>query len=89
MGTKILYVVLINILAFILMGVDKNRAQRGAWRISEKALFASAIAGGSIGAILGMKIFRHKTKHWYFVYGMPCILVLQVIACFLFREQLL
>jgi uncharacterized membrane protein YsdA (DUF1294 family) len=61
------------------MGIDKRRAIRHAWRIPEKTLFASAILGGSIGAILGMQLFRHKTKHWYFKYGMPAILLMQII----------
>ena len=54
-----------DILAFVLYGVDKRKARRNAWRISEKALLVSALPGG-IGAILGMKLFRHKTKKWYF-----------------------
>ena len=73
------YLILVNLIAFALMGIDKSRAKRGAWRIPEKSLFLSAIVGGSIGAILGMQIFRHKTRHWYFQYGMPLILVLQII----------
>ena len=74
----VFYLIVINVLALALMGLDKRRARRGAWRISEKALFLSAILGGSIGAILGMQIFRHKTKHWYFAIGMPLILLLQL-----------
>lgn len=62
------------------MGVDKKRAKRGAYRISEKTLFMIAILGGSMGSIAGMNHFRHKTKHWYFKYGMPAILVIQIIA---------
>ena len=79
---KILAVWLIvaNITAFALMGIDKSKAKKHAWRISEKTLFMSAIVGGSIGAIAGMRFFRHKTKHWYFVIGMPAILVVQVAA---------
>lgn len=72
------YLIVVNLIAFALMGIDKGKAKRGAWRISEKALFLSAILGGSVGAILGMWFFRHKTKHWYFVIGMPLILLLQV-----------
>ena len=72
------YLVLINIFAFILMGADKRKAKKHAWRISEKALFLAALAGGSAGAVLGMLLFRHKTKHWYFVVGLPLILVLHV-----------
>lgn len=74
-----IYLLIINAVAFLLMGVDKNRARRYEWRIPEKALFLSAIVGGSIGAIVGMGIFRHKTKHVSFVVGMPAILVAQLI----------
>lgn len=79
----------VNIVAFMLMFVDKEKAKRHKWRIPEKTLFMSAILGGSVGAILGMQIFRHKTKHWYFVWGMPMILVLQVILVIVLRERLL
>lgn len=72
------YLIAINLIALVLMGADKRRARKSAWRISEKALFLSAIAGGSLGAILGMWLFRHKTKHWYFVVGMPLILLIQL-----------
>ena len=73
-----IYLAVINIIGFALMGIDKKRAIRGAWRISESSLFLSALLGGSIGCILGMKLFRHKTKHWYFKYGMPAILLAQI-----------
>ncbi len=75
-----IYLVIINLIAFALMGVDKKKAQTKAWRIPEKTLFLPAILGGSIGAIIGMQVFRHKTKHWYFKYGMPAILILQIVA---------
>ena len=75
-----IYLAVINIIGFALMGIDKKRAIRGAWRISESSLFLSAVLGGSIGCILGMRLFRHKTKHWYFKYGMPAILLLQIAA---------
>ena len=75
-----IYLAIVNIIGFALMGVDKKRAIRGAWRISESSLFLSAVLGGSIGCILGMNLFRHKTKHWYFKFGMPAILVLQIAA---------
>ena len=75
----IIYVLIINIIGFVLMGIDKQRAIRGAWRISEASLFLTALLGGSLGCILGMQHFRHKTKHWYFKYGMPAILVVQVL----------
>ena len=73
-----LYLTAVNLAAFALMGADKRRARRGRWRISEKALFLSALLGGSAGAILGMQLFRHKTRHWYFVVGMPAILLAQL-----------
>jgi uncharacterized membrane protein YsdA (DUF1294 family) len=78
------YLLIINIIAFALMGADKKKAQAKAWRIPEKTLFLSAILGGSIGAIVGMQVFRHKTKHWYFKYGMPAILILQILAAAVF-----
>ena len=74
----IIYLAAINLVGFTLMGVDKRRAVKGAWRISEAALFLAAVLGGSIGSILGMRVFRHKTKHWYFKYGMPAILIAQI-----------
>lgn len=72
------YLLLANALAFTLMGVDKSKARRHAWRIPEKTLFLSAAAGGSIGSILGMAAFRHKTKHLRFVLGLPLILLVQL-----------
>lgn len=66
------YLIIVNIVGFAIMGIDKKRAIRGAWRISEASLFFVAIIGGSLGCIFGMQYFRHKTKHWYFQYGMPC-----------------
>ncbi len=84
----ICYLIIINIIAFFLMGIDKKKARTGAWRIPEKTLFLSAILGGSIGAIAGMQLFRHKTRHRSFVVGMPAILIVQIalaVACFCFR----
>ena len=72
-----LYLVAVNLAAFVLMGVDKRRAKRGAWRISERALFLPALLGGALGGTLGMRAFRHKTKHWYFRWGLPLLLILQ------------
>jgi uncharacterized membrane protein YsdA (DUF1294 family) len=78
------YLVVINIIGFAIMGIDKKRAIRGAWRISEASLFWTALLGGSLGCILGMQHFRHKTKHWYFKYGMPAIFLVQILAVLLF-----
>lgn len=75
-----IYLIIINAVAFLLMLTDKQKAKKRQWRIPEKVLFGSAIIGGSIGAILGMYTFRHKTKHTSFVVGMPVILILQVAA---------
>ena len=76
----ILYALIMNIISFSLMGIDKVKARKKAWRIPEGTLFLFAIFGGSIGSIAGMYTFRHKTRHWYFVVGMPLILILQLIA---------
>ena len=75
----ILYVVAVNVVSFLMMGIDKRKAVKRAFRIPESTLFVLAIIGGSIGSIIGMHLFRHKTRHWYFLYGMPVILALQVI----------
>ena len=72
------YLAVINLTGFIIMGVDKKRAVRGAWRIPEASLFSVALLGGALGCTLGMNHFRHKTKHWYFKYGMPAIFAVQV-----------
>lgn len=77
------YFIIVNIIGFALMGIDKWKARKGAFRIPESTLFIIAVIGGSIGSIAGMYIFHHKTRHWYFVYGMPAILLLQ-LACILF-----
>lgn len=62
-----------------MMGIDKSRAKRKAWRISEKTLFLCAAVGGSFGMTAGMYAFRHKTRHWYFKYGLPAILLVQAV----------
>ena len=73
------YFIIMNLIGFALMGIDKYRAKKRSFRIPEATLFIVAIIGGSIGSIIGMYAFRHKTRHWYFVYGMPFILLLQII----------
>lgn len=85
----IIYLSVINIIGYALMGIDKKKAIRGAWRISEASLFFTAAIGGSIGCILGMKHFRHKTRHWYFKYGMPAILVVQILLVGLLIKYLI
>lgn len=74
----ILYLLVMNMIAFGTMAADKRKARKGKWRVSEKTLFLEAILGGSIGAMIGMYHFRHKTKHRKFVLGMPTILIAQI-----------
>ena len=72
------YLLLVNLAGFLLMGLDKRRVRRGARRISENALLLPAVLGVSLGSIVGMRTFRHKTKHWYFRYGLPALLIGQL-----------
>lgn len=74
------YVIIINLIGFFAMGMDKRKARKHKWRIKEATLFFFAMIGGSIGSWLGMYVFHHKTKHWCFVVGIPAILALQVMA---------
>ena len=75
----VIYLIVINIIAFALMGIDKARAQKQKWRIPEKTLFLTTALFGGLGGTLGMTFFRHKTKHWYFKLGFPALLVAQVV----------
>lgn len=77
-GLLAVYLLAVNLAAFVLYGADKRRAKQGTWRIPEKTLFLLPLLGGSIGALLGMRVFHHKTKHWYFVWGIPAILLAQI-----------
>ena len=67
-----------NLISFFLMGHDKRFARQGNWRVSEKTLFLAAVCFGGLGGVLGMKVFHHKTKHWYFKVFFPVLLVMQV-----------
>ena len=80
MGHQVLtaYLVLVNAAAFILMLTDKQNARRGSWRIPERTLIGVAAIGGSIGAMMGMYLFRHKTRHLKFSLGLPLILAVQI-----------
>ncbi|MBQ8592495.1 MAG: DUF1294 domain-containing protein [Lachnospiraceae bacterium] len=82
----LIYIITLNLLEFALMGMDKWKAKNHAWRIPESTLFILAIIGGSIGAIIGMRAFRHKTRHWHFVYGMPAILIIQLLIIFILSK---
>lgn len=79
----ILYLVAINVVTFLLYGIDKFKAQRSRWRIPEAVLLGLAVVGGSIGAWLGMMVWRHKIQHKKFKYGIPLILALQIALLFL------
>lgn len=74
------YLAIVNLAGLIVMGIDKLRAKKRAWRIPESTLFVIALIGGSLGTTIGMHLFRHKTRHWYFLFGMPAILVIQIAA---------
>lgn len=78
MKWALLWVLALSLADFALMGVDKRRAKRGAWRVKERTFFLLALLGGSPGALLGMWTFRHKTRHWYFKFGLPAILSAQI-----------
>ncbi len=75
---ELIYLLTMNVIGFAVMGIDKYKAIKGRWRVPEKTLFLLSLLGGSIGTWAGMYAFRHKTKHWYFVIGMPAILFIQI-----------
>lgn len=77
----IMYVIAINIVTFLMYGLDKQKARMNRWRIPEKVLMWAAVFGGSLGAYLGMKMFSHKTKKAKFYIGIPVIFIGQVILC--------
>jgi uncharacterized membrane protein YsdA (DUF1294 family) len=72
-----------NIVGLAVMGIDKYKARKKSFRIPEATLFTVAIFGGSLGTTLGMFLFHHKTRHWYFLYGMPLILLLQIVIIYI------
>jgi len=76
----IIYLSAVSLLGFIVMGADKRKAEMQLWRIPEKTLFLVALIGGSIGVLLGMRVFRHKTKHLLFSLGIPLIIAVQICA---------
>ncbi len=84
-----IYLVIINVLGFLIMGLDKAKAKKQKYRISENTLLFVALMGGSLGSYLGMYCFHHKTKHVKFYIGMPLILFIQIlIYCFYFYTNL-
>ena len=79
------YIFVMSVVGFISMGADKQKAKKGKWRTPEATLFIIALLGGALGSVIGMHVFRHKTKHWYFALFMPLILVAQIaLVVFLF-----
>ena len=86
----ILLLVAVNLVSFTLYGLDKLKAKKGLWRIRESTLLLIALLGGSVGALLGMEVFRHKTKHWQFKVLVPVFLVLHIaLAVWLVKSGLL
>ncbi len=79
-GKLLLYLLAINVIAFLAMGIDKWKAKRGAWRIPEQTLLSLVLLGGGIGGIAGMYTFRHKTKKPRFYIGFPAILIMEIVA---------
>lgn len=80
----LIYIIIINLIAFLAMYIDKKRAKWGKWRIKESTLFILVLLGGGIGGIAGMKTFRHKTKKMRFVIGFPLILIVEVVCTVIF-----
>jgi uncharacterized membrane protein YsdA (DUF1294 family) len=80
------YLIVINVVTFLVYGIDKWKAKRSKWRIPEATLLVLAIIGGSIGALLGMKVWRHKTQHKKFKYGLPLILLGQIALIYFILE---
>ena len=81
------YLIVINILTFVVYGIDKWKAKQGSWRISEATLLLLAVIGGSIGALLGMQVWHHKTMHKKFKYGLPLILLVQIVLIYLIIQK--
>ena len=80
MDKILLALAIINLIGFVIVAADKHKARHKQWRIPEKTIFLFAIIGGCVGVYLSMLIFRHKTRHWSFMVGIPLILVIQVVA---------
>ena len=87
MSDILVYLLLINAIAFVLMLADKHKARKNRWRIPERTLIGSAVLGGGIGALLGMYTFRHKTRHLKFTLGIPAILAIQLFLLFWFFSR--
>lgn len=76
----VIYLLIMNLFTFLIMGIDKKKAQKGSWRVPEKTLFTLVALGGGIGGITGMYVFRHKTKKTRFIIGFPLIIIAQILV---------
>ena len=85
--TIVYYLIALNIVTFFVYGIDKWNAKQGSWRISEATLLLLAVLGGSIGALMGMKVWHHKTMHKKFKYGLPLILIAQIALIYLIIQK--
>ena len=79
----------VNAIAFLFMGIDKWKAAHDAWRISEAKLFLFPLLGGALGGTLGMMLFHHKTRHWYFAWGFPLLAIVQLLALIYLQKNVL
>ena len=84
--TIVYYLIALNIVTFFVYGIDKWKAKQGSWRISEATLLSLAVIGGSIGALLGMQVWHHKTMHKKFKYGLPMILLVQIALIYFINK---
>lgn len=76
----VIYLLIMNLFTFLIMGIDKKKAKKGRWRVPEKTLFILVALGGGIGGIAGMYVFRHKTKKMKFIIGFPLIIIMQIVV---------
>lgn len=88
MRSLVLYMAALNIVAFLAMGIDKYKAQRHKWRISEASLFVLGLIGGGIGVYVGMGLFHHKTKHLKFTIGIPLVIILNITMLWYLLQRL-
>ena len=86
MEIYLIWLAFVSIILFFAMGIDKQKAKKARRRISEKSLFALAVLGGAVGGTIGMHLFHHKTKHWYFRYGFPLIAAVQIVLIFVIEK---
>lgn len=86
MEIYLIWLAFMSIILFFAMGIDKRKAKKARRRISEKCLFTLAVLGGAVGGTIGMHLFHHKTKHWYFRYGFPLIAAVHIVLIFVIEK---